>query len=147
VVFLSAHGTVPTAATGFKHGARDFLEKPFRPSELLEVVRQAVEEDRRRSLERQAGELFHHRYQRLTAREQEVMALIVSGQLNKQAAAELGISEKTIKVHRARIMEKMEVESLAALVLIAERLGVAHAPEGGNVDVAEPSERCLSHSC
>ena len=147
VVFLSAHGTVPTAATGFKHGARDFLEKPFRPAELLEVVSQAIEEDRRRGIDRQARDLFHQRYERLTAREQEVMALIVSGQLNKQAAAELGISEKTIKVHRSRVMEKMEVESLAALVLIAERIGIAQTSDSGEVDVAGRAGPCLSHSC
>ncbi|HZN67750.1 MAG TPA: response regulator [Tepidisphaeraceae bacterium] len=145
VIFLSGHATVPAAATGFRHGARDFLEKPFRPEELLAAVRQAIEEDRRQGVDRHQSELFQHRYERLTPREQEVMALVVSGQLNKQAAVELGISEKTIKVHRARVMEKMEVESLAALVLIAERLGVASTPESGPDDWAEPAGPCLSH--
>ena len=131
VVFLSAHGTVPTAAMGFKHGAADFLEKPFRPEALLDAIQSAIEQDRSRCKERATLGAFRRRYDLLTPREQEVMALVVSGQLNKQAAAELGISEKTIKVHRARVMEKMEVESLAELVLIAQRLGVASAPRPG----------------
>jgi FixJ family two-component response regulator len=127
IVFLSGHGTVPTAAAGIKHGAEDFLEKPVRPNELLEAIWHAIEHDRNMSKDRgEQGEL-KRRYATLTPRERQVMDLVVSGLLNKQSAAELGISEKTIKVHRARVMEKMQVESLAALVQIAGRMGLAAA--------------------
>jgi FixJ family two-component response regulator len=128
VIFLSAHGTVPTAALGFKHGADDFLEKPVRPDELLDAVSHAIEHDRSQAADRAEVDQFRARFHGLTPREQEVMRLVVSGRLNKQAAAELDISEKTIKVHRARVMEKMRVESLAALVLIGERIGVTPPP-------------------
>ena len=128
VVFLSAHGSVPAAAAGFKHGAEDFLEKPVRADALLEAVRRAVEHDRRRLAERVEADCFRQRFDALTPREQEVLRYVVSGRLNKQAAAELGISEKTIKVHRARVMDKMRVESVAALVLVAERLGLTPEP-------------------
>ena len=128
IVFLTAHGTVPTAALGFKHGADDFLEKPVRPDELLDAVSRAIEHDRSQAADRAGLEQFRQRYNALTPREQEVMKLVVSGRLNKQAAAELDISEKTIKVHRARVMEKMRVESLAALVLTAERIGLTPPP-------------------
>jgi FixJ family two-component response regulator len=127
VVFLSGHGTVATAVTSVRHGAEDFLEKPIRPDELMEAVSRAIEHDRADSADRANRAGLRRRFERLTPREQEVMGLVVSGLLNKQTAAELGISERTIKVHRARVMEKMEVESLAALVIIAQRLGLAPA--------------------
>ena len=131
VVFLSGRSTISTAVAGVKHGAHDFLEKPFRPSELIEAVNRALQHDRAGSADRATRAEFQRRFESLTPREQEVMALVVTGLLNKQAAAELGITEKTIKVHRARVMEKMNVESLAELVVIAERLGLARrAPEG-----------------
>ena len=128
IIFLSAHGTVPTAAAGFKHGAQDFLEKPARPGELLDAVRRAIDSDRSHAAERAELADIRRRFAALTPREQEVMRLVVSGRLNKQAAGELGISEKTIKVHRARVMEKMRAESLAALVLMAERIALTPAP-------------------
>ena len=127
VVFLSGYGTVSAAVTSVRHGAEDFLEKPIRPNELMEAVGRAIAHDRAGSAERAGRAELRRRYERLTPREQEVMALVVTGLLNKQAAGELGISERTIKVHRARVMEKMEVESLAALVIIAERIGLAPA--------------------
>jgi len=125
IVFLSGHGTVSTAVTTVRNGAEDFLEKPIRPSELMEAVSRAIEHDRAESADRANRAELQRRFDRLTPREQEVMGLVVSGLLNKQTAAELGISERTIKVHRARVMEKMEVVSLAALVLIAQRIGLA----------------------
>ena len=143
IIFLSAHGTISTAAESFKHGAADFLEKPFRPQELLDAIRRAIEYDRASRTRREARDRARQRYDRLTPREQEVMRLVVSGLLNKQSAAELGISEKTIKIHRARVMEKMEVVSLAALVLTAEQIGVAHAPGVGWVDPSEPAEHAF----
>src|SRR3954468_14279251 len=124
IVFLSGHGTIPTATAGIKHGAQDFLEKPVSPHDLIEAIRKAIAHDRGHSADRHDRQELRRRYDRLTPREKEVMSLVVSGLLNKQAAGELGISEKTIKVHRARVMEKMQVESLAALVQIAARLNV-----------------------
>jgi FixJ family two-component response regulator len=129
VIFLSGAATVSSAVAEVKHGAADFLEKPVQPGVLIAAVKRAVEADRAESEERanQAG--LEHRFATLTPREQEVMRLVVSGMLNKQSAAELGISEKTIKVHRARVMEKMNVEALAPLVLMAERLGLTEPAE------------------
>ena len=144
VVFLSGHGTVPDAVTTIRHGAEDFLEKPIRPDELLEAVSRAIEHDRAGSAERAGRAEMRRRFESLTPREQEVMALVVTGLLNKQAAAELGISEKTIKVHRARVMEKMGVESLAALVVVAERIGLS-ASASGAASAPEPSEPRPSH--
>ena len=128
VIFLSGHGTVPTAVAGFKHGAQDFLEKPVLPTALLDAVRRAIDTDSRHSAEREELHGICARFNGLTPREQEVMRLVVSGRLNKQAAVDLNISEKTIKVHRARVMEKMRAESLPALVLMAERLHLTPAP-------------------
>ena len=125
IVFLSGYGTVSTAVTGVRHGAEDFLEKPIHPNRLMEALGRAIEHDRADSADRAGRAELQRRYERLTPREQEVMVLVVSGLLNKQAGAELGITERTIKVHRARVMEKMEVESLAALVMIAQRIGLA----------------------
>jgi FixJ family two-component response regulator len=136
VIFLSGHGTIPTAAHGFKHGAQDFLEKPVRPAELLDAVRRAIDSDRGRAAGRAELHDIRTRFAGLTPREQEVMRLVVSGRLNKQAAAELAISEKTIKVHRARVMEKMRAESLAALVLMAERVHLTPPPAEMVVEAA-----------
>ena len=124
ILFLSGQGTVPTATAGMKHGAEDFLEKPFKPTELIAAIGRAVEQDRSRAADRGERGEWKRRYETLTPREQDVMKLVVTGLLNKQAAAELGISEKTIKVHRARVMEKMGIKSLAALVHIADRIGI-----------------------
>jgi FixJ family two-component response regulator len=134
VLFLSGHGTIPTATTSIKHGAEDFLEKPVDPKELIAAIRRAVEHDRGQSADRHDRAELQRRYDLLTPREREVLALVVSGLLNKQAAAELGISEKTIKVHRARVMEKMQAESLAVLVQFAGRIGVP-PPAGSHTHV------------
>jgi FixJ family two-component response regulator len=121
-IFITGRGDIPTTVRAMKAGAVEFLTKPFRDEELLAAIRQAlahdVEERARRA--RIAGiELC---YEKLTAREREVMALVVQGRLNKQIAGELGVTEITVKVHRRHIMDKMHARSLAQLVRMSERL-------------------------
>lgn len=124
IVFLSGRGDVPVTVRAMKQGALDFLTKPVDAEELIAAVRGALERDREaRAADAQIDEL-RARLATLTPREFEVMQHVVSGQLNKQIAAELGTVEKTIKVHRSRVMEKMCVRSLAELVRLAQRLGV-----------------------
>ncbi len=128
IVFLTGQGDIPMSVQAIKAGAEDFLTKPVNDADLLRAVRAAMQ---RAAVQRELiaeAALFHRRYSALTAREREVMAHIVAGELNKVAAAQLGVGEHTIKVHRARVMEKMGVESLADLVRAAERLSlVTHA--------------------
>jgi len=124
IVFITGHGDVPTSVRAMKCGAVDFLPKPFDDTQLLNSVAAAIVKnvhDRHQQAELSS---IRERFATLTPREREVMALIVTGKLNKQAAADLGTSEKTIKVHRARVLEKMRVHSLAELVPLAEKLGV-----------------------
>jgi FixJ family two-component response regulator len=124
IVFLTGQGNIQTSVQAMKQGAVDFLTKPVNDDDLLKAVRAAIEKDR---LQRQTlGEaaVIQQRLAKLTPRERQVMEHVVSGQLNKQIAADLGIVEKTIKIHRARVMEKMNVQSLAELVRLAERVGV-----------------------
>jgi len=122
VVFLTGHGDIPMSVRAMKAGAVDFLTKPVEAGVLLAAIKRAFDVD---AAERQTGtecDLAEDRYQSLSLREKEVFALVVKGNLNKQAAFELGTTERTIKAHRARIMEKMGVDSLAALVRAAEKL-------------------------
>ncbi len=124
VVFISGHGNIPASVKAMKGGALDFLEKPVDGEILLAAVRRAA--GRSRELRAAHDELrtVEQHYAQLTPREREVFALVTAGLLNKQAAFDLGVAEKTIKVHRARVMEKMGADSLADLVRMAERLGV-----------------------
>jgi FixJ family two-component response regulator len=124
IVFITGHGDIPMSVKAMKQGAIDFLPKPVRDNEFLRAIEQALA---RASHDRAARLELDHiqlRVESLTPREREVMTLVVRGLLNKQIAFELGTVEKTIKVHRARVMEKMQVESLAELVRLAERVGI-----------------------
>jgi FixJ family two-component response regulator len=124
LLFISGHADVPSSVRAMKRGAIDFLQKPISDTALFEAVRQALARHRERQAVRQDSNVLEARFARLTPREREVFALVASGMLNKQVGYELGATEKTIKVHRARVMEKMEASSLADLVRMAGRLGV-----------------------
>jgi FixJ family two-component response regulator len=123
IVFLTGHGDIPMSVQAIRAGAVDFLTTPVNDADLLRAVRTALQQavEHRDLISEKA--LLHERHSRLTPREREVMERVVAGQLNKQIASDLGTGEHTIKVHRARAMEKMGVESLADLVRAAERLG------------------------
>jgi FixJ family two-component response regulator len=124
IVFLSGTGDIPSSVSAMKLGAVDFLTKPVEEAVLLNAVQKALESERITRRDRLELDDIRHRFQRLTPREREVFAHVVSGQLNKQIAMDLGAAEKTIKIHRGRVMEKLEVDSLAALVHVAECLGI-----------------------
>ena len=122
IIFITGHGDVPMTVRAMKSGAVEFLTKPFRPQELLDAVQQALDQDRiLREKRRQTAGVRNH-YETLTAREREVMELLVSGLLNKQIAAKLGIGEHTVKIHRAHVMEKMKADSFSSLVMMATAL-------------------------
>lgn len=130
IIFITGHGDIPMSVRAMKAGAVEFLTKPFRDEDLLNAIREAIQRDgfaRRRQAEIAA---LRDRYESLTAREREVMDLVVKGLLNKQAAAQLGVSEVTIKVHRSQIMQKMRASSFADLVRMSERLRLSEAHSG-----------------
>jgi FixJ family two-component response regulator len=124
IVFITGHGTVPASVKALKAGAMDFLQKPFKDRELLDAVSLGLERHRRLRREQDDMKGLRARLDTLTPREREVFGLVASGMLNKQVAFDLGTAEKTIKVHRARVMEKMGAQSLADLVRFAEKLGI-----------------------
>ena len=125
VIFLSAHVDVPLTVNAMKGGALEVIIKPFDEHQLLDAIQNAVEQDRMRYLHRIESVQLRQRLDAMSPRERTVMSLVVTGMLNKQIAALLGISEKTVKVHRAHVMTKMQASSLPELVRIADRLGLA----------------------
>jgi FixJ family two-component response regulator len=125
IIFITGHGTVPMSVRAMKAGAIDFLEKPFEDQAFLDLVKHAIERDGQAKKEYAEKSEILERFESLTLREQEVLVLVVNGKLNKQIAIQLDICEKTVKVHRAHVMGKMRVESLANLVRVFEELPIS----------------------
>jgi FixJ family two-component response regulator len=124
IIFITGHGDIPMSVEAMKKGAVDFLTKPFDDKELLQALEKAIEKDTYARAEYDKALQIHRRMKLLTPRENEVLRYVVTGMLNKQIAFELGIAEKTVKVHRGRVMEKLGVDSVAELVRLAEKVGI-----------------------
>ncbi len=122
IIFITGHGDIPMSVQAMKGGAIEFMTKPFRDQDLLEAIQAGLERARAHQEKARAVGLLRARFNSLTQRERDVMALVVTGRLNKQIAADIGLSEITVKVHRGTMMRKMQAKSLADLVLMAERL-------------------------
>ena len=128
IIFITGHGDIPKTVEAMKGGAVEFLTKPFNDEVLLTAIRRALERSRRALAHKVELQELRDRYASLTPREGQVMALVVSGLLNKQVAGELGISEKTVKAHRGQVMQKMKANSVADLVKMAEKLHITVSP-------------------
>jgi FixJ family two-component response regulator len=128
LIFLSGHGDIPTSVRAMRHGAVDFLSKPVKKQILFEAIERAFSLEAEQRRRRTHARALHARFDTLSAREREVLAHIISGKLNKQIAFDVGITERTIKAHRASIMDKLNVQSVAELVRFAQELGIEPAP-------------------
>jgi FixJ family two-component response regulator len=125
IIFITAHGDIPMSVRALKSGAVEFLTKPFRDQDLLDAIQQALHRDSAAREQQAEIDALQERYEALTAREREVMALVVSGMLNKHIAAKIGASEATVKIHRGHVMEKMQAGSLIELVRMADKLKIS----------------------
>ena len=124
IIFMTGHGDIPMTVRAMKAGAVEFLTKPFREQDMLDAVKLALERDQGRIESEKAASGLKSKFETLTPREREIMALVASGLMNKQVAGKVGLSEITVKVHRGRVMQKMGAKTLADLVRIAEALGI-----------------------
>jgi RNA polymerase sigma factor (sigma-70 family) len=129
VIFITGHGDIPMAVEAMQHGAFDFLQKPFRDQDLLDRVQRAIERDTENRMAVRATVAIRERLESLTPREREVLDLVVQGKANKVIAGDLGVSQRTVEIHRARVMEKMEARSLAQLVRMV--MDVQREPSAG----------------
>ncbi len=126
IVFITGYGDIPMSVKAMKEGAVEFLPKPFREQDLLDAVRAAIDRDRERRTNESKTRELRERFNSLSAREQQVMSLVCAGMMNKQSAAEIGISEITLKVHRHNVMKKLGAKSLPDLVRMADALGISY---------------------
>jgi FixJ family two-component response regulator len=124
IIFITGHGNIPLSVQAMKKGAVDFLTKPFNDKELLQAIKKAIEKDAHARAKYDESLDIRRRIELLTPRENEILPYIITGMLNKQIASKLGITEKTVKVHRGHIMEKLDVNSVAELVRVAEKAGI-----------------------
>jgi FixJ family two-component response regulator len=124
VIFITGHGDVPMSVRAMKAGAVDFLTKPFRDQEMVDAVTAALQQDRKRRSEEKSNSEVQARFASLTRRERQIMGFVTGGLMNKQVAARIGISERTVKIHRGNLMRKMHAKSLAELVVMAQIVGI-----------------------
>jgi FixJ family two-component response regulator len=129
IVFITGHGDIPMSVQAMKAGAIEFLTKPFRDQALLDAIQLGIERDRGRRRDSEVVRQLQERFESLTAREREIMAHVVTGQMNKQIAGDLDVSEITVKVHRGQVMRKMGAKSLAELVRMADKLGISRTSQ------------------
>jgi FixJ family two-component response regulator len=130
IIFITGHGDVPMAVNAMKAGAADFIQKPFRDQDLIDRIHKALERDRERRITRAEHDTIRARLALLTPRETEVMQRVVRGQANKVIAMDLGVSQRTVELHRARVMRKLKMRSLAELVHAVDKITAAQAPTG-----------------